>query len=192
MRFATLPVVFGLDELGRVSAPETAMPHVASGLDGRASAGQQPMVGSTPRIGFDSQVVHWLNGLGFGACARHGMSKDMVAQPRPCYPGGSLFQYAGEDQTSIGGGAELSRLVSFDRSRKWASRNSRDSMAALLLFQTECGLASMILGKLRRVDKAPGTCHRHHRASRVVFVRGSPTADRIAFDFKLKYKAPPA
>ena len=29
-----------------------------------------------------------------------------------------------------------------------------------------------------RVDKGPGTCHRHHRVSRIAFVRISPTADR--------------
>ena len=29
-----------------------------------------------------------------------------------------------------------------------------------------------------RVDEAPGTCHRHHRAPRVVFAGPRPTADR--------------
>ena len=29
-----------------------------------------------------------------------------------------------------------------------------------------------------RVDKAPGTCHRHHRAQRIAFAGKHPTADR--------------
>lgn len=34
----------------------------------------------------------------------------------------------------------------------------------------------------RRVDQAPGTCHRHHRAPRVVFAGRSPTVDRKVFE----------
>ena len=75
-----LPVVFGLDELACAFATQAAMPHVAPRLDGRAFAGQQPMVGSTPRIGFDSLIVQWLNGLGLGACTRNGVGEDNVAK----------------------------------------------------------------------------------------------------------------
>ena len=60
------------------------MPHVASGLDGRAIANQKPD-GLHLRISFDSQAVHELDGLGFGACAIRGVSEDIAVKQCPCY-----------------------------------------------------------------------------------------------------------
>ena len=62
------------------------MPQVASGLDGRAFANQKPD-GLHLRISFDSQAVHKLDGLGFGACASNGVSEDIAVKQCPCYAG---------------------------------------------------------------------------------------------------------
>ena len=182
MRCVMLPVVFGLDELACAVATQAAMPHVAPRLDGRAFAGQQPMVGSTPRIGFDSLIVQWLNGLGLGACTRNGVGEDNVAKYCLHYP--EIFisnMLAGISSQSRVGPSCLGWIL-LTTSRTMTFRNARLLLASSKLKS----LASLVLRKLRWVDNVPGTCHRHHRASRVVFVRNRPTADRIVQDLKIE------
>ena len=185
MRCVTLPVVFGLDELACAVATQAAMPHVAPRLDGRAFAGQQPMVGSTPRIGFDSLIVQWLNGLGLGACTRNGVGEDNVA--KHCLHHPEIFisnMLAGISSQSRVGPSCLGWIL-LTTSRTMIFRNARLLLASSKLK----GLASLVLRKLRWVDKVPGACHRHHRASRVVFVRNRPTADRCFCAFVGMHKA---